>query len=258
MPQKSGCCLLVLLILFSAFLPFIKASTSSIGTSKGDIFVYNRAYFFTSNGPTIDDIGASYLLTHNITSLRYEIIYSNDFAVNFTENSIGHVVILGGPGGLFYLTGLNPNDKLYPASGSELYRKVIVNETLATSFPNGQRLINHANYTLDYGQSKFRTNFNSVLYEDVFFDKNTGMATHVESLNTYTSIQDPSKYCTLNSVSDLIESSVWVVGPSNSIIANPSPSVPELPASIAIGFLMTLVGSHLLVRQKKLNKKRAY
>jgi hypothetical protein len=259
MNQRFSACLLVLFIILACFLSFFVAGTESIGVATGDKFVFIRKFIFTSNGPTMNDvkIDSSILIAQNNTTFKTEVTYVASLYLNVTQDLKNYTIIPWGyiwGDSVFFLGGLKPNDKLYPSSGSDTYTKIVVNETQTVSYPSGQREINHANYTIGTGKRYLDTNFNVVSYENMFFDKITGVATHIERLHIYTNIQDPSKYCTFHETRDLIESSVWNVDSANHVASTLSPSVPELPTLATIGLFMVLVSISLLGVNKKIRR----
>jgi hypothetical protein len=156
---------------------------------------------------------------------------------------------------VFYQSNLNKNDKLYPVTldrshsgttvGSD-YTALVVNDSKTVSYPSGQRTINHANYML--GTGYFNPHVNVATYEDIYFDRSTGVATHVEQTEVFTDNENSTQYSILNSNWDLTQSSVWTVGTST---PTSSSTVPEFPSWTILLLITTLIVAGLLVYHKK-------
>jgi hypothetical protein len=156
---------------------------------------------------------------NNNTVVQYEIgsVGQASYSFNITDESGANYSVNTLTYGniVFYQSNLNKNDKLYSGttvgdhSGATVglnFSKIIVNDSQTVSYPSGQRTINHANYTL--GTSHFNTQVNKTISEDIYFDRSTGVATHVERIEVFTDNQNPSEYSILDSTWDLTQSSI--------------------------------------------------
>jgi hypothetical protein len=153
----------------------------------------------------------------------YSLNITDENGANYSVNTLTYGNIV------FYQSNLNKNDKLYSgtnvgdhssATAGSNFAKVIVNDSQTISYPSGQRTINHANYTLSTGY--FNTQVNRTIYENIYFDKTTGVATHVERIAVFTDNQNPTHYSILDSTWDLTQSSIYTVSTSTqNSTANP-------------------------------------
>jgi hypothetical protein len=206
-------------------------------------------------------------MKNNNTVTQYEIGSVNQASHSFNitdENGVTYSVNTLTYGNLvFYQSNLNKNYKLYSGEIAGLnehdasihdYAKVIVNDSQTTSYPSGQRTINHANYTL--GTGYFNTQVNRTIYEDIYFDRSTGVATHVERVEVFTDSQNPSQYSILDSTWDLTQSSVWTVGTStqnstSNPITSPTPSAPEFSWLMILPLFIFILSIAVIVRLRK-------
>ncbi len=209
-----------------SFLLTIESAEAQVGVAQRDKFSFSIRNNFSNHGLEIGSIFYRHSPSeNNNTDVQYEIGSVNQatHSFNMTDQNgqtysvntltYGNVV--------FYESNLNKNDKLYPItldsspSGTAVglnYTAFVVNDSKTVSYPSGQRTINHANYTLE--TDDFNAHVNVTTYEDIYFDKSTGVATHFEQTQVFTDEKNSTQYSILNSTWDLTQSSVWNVGTS--------------------------------------------
>jgi hypothetical protein len=200
-----------------------KTNDSHVGVIQGEKFSFLMKSNFTDLGLKMNtlfrSIDISDITKNNNTVLQYQIGFVDQasYSFNITDESgatysvntltYGNIV--------FYQSNLNKNDKLYSgttigdhssATAGSNFAKIIVNDSQTVSYPSGQRTINHANYTL--GTGYFNAQVNRTISEDTYFDRSTGVATHVERIEVFTNNQDLSQYSILDSTWDLTQSSI--------------------------------------------------
>ena len=190
---------------------------------QGEEFSFSIKNNFVNHGLEIDSIFYRHSPSeNNNTIVQYEIGSVNQanhsYAITDQNRQTYSVNTLTYGNVVFYQSNLDKNDKLYPVtldsshSGTTIgsnYSIFTVNDSQTVSYPSGQRTINHANYTL--GTSYFNPHINVTTYEDIYFDRNTGVATQVEQTQVFTSDENSTKYSILYLTWDLTQSSVWTV-----------------------------------------------
>jgi hypothetical protein len=229
--KRTGKYLLILsaVILAASSLLIIELNHAQTGVVQREKFSFAIRYNFLNHGLEMNTIFSSLdisdIMKNNNTVVQYEIgsVNQASYLFNITdENGVTYNVNTLTYGNIvFYQSNLNKNDKLYSgtnigdhssATDGSNFANIIVNDSQTISYPSGQRTINHSNYTL--GTGYFNTQVNSTIYEDIYFDKSTGVATHVERVEVFTDNHNPSQYSILDSTWDLNQSSAWTVGTS--------------------------------------------
>ena len=210
-------------ILSASNLLLIKLNDAHVGVVRGEKFSFLAKSNFSDHGLKMNSlfhsIDISDIIKNNNTVVQYEISSVDQASYSFNiidENGGAYSVNTLTFGNIvFYQSNLDKNDKLYSGttvgdhSGSTVgsnFEKIIVNDSEIISYPSGQRTVNHANYTL--GPGYFNTEVNKSIFEDIYFDRSTGVATHVERTEVFTNNQNPSQYSVLDSTWDLTRSNI--------------------------------------------------
>ncbi len=227
MKTTSKYLLLLLAVILAVTILFtIELTHAQTGVVEGNKFSFLMKSKFSNHGLEMNAIFSSRdisdIMKNNNTVVQYKIgsvnqaIHSFELTDQDGQNYSANTLKYGNI--VFYESNLNKDDKLYSgttigdhssATAGSNFVNIIVNDSQTISYPSGQRTINHANYTL--GTGHFNTQINKTIYEDIYFDKSTGVATHVERIEVYTDNQNPSLYSILDSTWDLTQSSVWNV-----------------------------------------------
>jgi hypothetical protein len=211
------------MILAVSSLLLIELNDAHVGVVQGEKFSFLMKSNFADHGLKMNELFRSLdlsdIIKNNNTVVQYEIGSVNQASYSFKitdENGATYSVNTLTYGNIvFYQSTLNKNDKLYSgtnvgdhssATAGANFAKVIVNDSQTVSFPGGQRTINHANYTL--GTGYFNTQINRKISEDIYFDRATGVATHVERIEVFADNQNPAQFSILDSTWDLTQSSI--------------------------------------------------
>ena len=214
---------LLFVILAVSSLVLIKLNDAHVGVVQGEKFSFLMKSNFSDHGLEMNALFRSFdisdIVKNNNTVVQYEIgsVDQASYSFNITdENGVTYSVNTLTYGNIvFYQSNLNKNDKLYSGtnfgdhSGATVgsnFAKIEVNDFQTISYPNGQRTINHANYTL--GTGYFNSQVDRTLFEDIYFDRTTGVATHVEKAEVFVDNQNPSLYSILDSTWDLTQPSI--------------------------------------------------
>jgi hypothetical protein len=237
--KKTGKYLLLLLAATLAIsgLLIIELNRAQTGLVEGEKFSFQMKSNFSNHGLEMNTIFSSRdisdITESNNTVVQYTVgsvnqaNHSFDFTDQNRQNYSAQTQTYGNT--VFYDNNLNKNDKLY--LGTQIYDRsdipvglkfvnIMVNDSQTISYPSGPRTINHANY--DLGTGYFNSQVNRTLYENVYFDKNTGVATHFERIQIFTDNQNSTQYSILISTWDLTQTNVWTVGSSiQNYVSNP-------------------------------------
>jgi len=208
------------------------AQTLVPGVSKGNVFYYDFAVFWSSNDPnapvpeSLIDLNRIEWLRIAITDVYDPMVYLNItyHFENETENNLdGYVNIETGQSvngnGLIIAPNLNANDVVYPSGNSSF----TINETVTRTYPGGERETDHFTTTL--------TNLGDYAYdfEDVYFDRQTGVM--VEWYTEQSPLSNPNEKTTLHW--KIKDSNVWTVPEFPSVLILPLFMIATLLAVIA-------------------------
>jgi len=221
----------VLLTLVSVFLLSEVIVTSSaqertVGVSVGDWFKYGdinvswssndpNATFPPPGRPWLEEINETEWMLMSVQNILYTWISFQTIkhfkdGTEKTEN--GSINIDTGTGDMIYRAisaNLNVNDTLYT---SGLGSTMKINETVARTYPDGERETNHLNMTREWNITRYIDSWtiNGTAYEFInyYWDRSTGILVE----HSYEEIEEVGEYLTTLSMSYRItESNVWTV-----------------------------------------------